>query len=59
MAYEKQYVQCTMRMENCTSKYKHCEGCGFERKEAQRRKSLPLEQNKDGLWRFVIRKGGD
>lgn len=46
---------------NCTAggcKGPHeCKGCGFDRKEAERRKRLPLYLCTDGLARmFIVRK---
>lgn len=35
---------------------KACAHCGFNAREAKRRKRLPLELGSDGLWRKVIRR---
>lgn len=41
-------------MEAGCSKPKNCSRCGFNRKEAARRKRLPLMPGEDGLLRKVI-----
>ena len=35
---------------------KDCSKCGFNKREAARRRRLPLEQGPNGLWRKVIRR---
>jgi hypothetical protein len=40
----------------CARMLKDCAGCGFDLREAERRKLLPFEQGPDGLWRRVIRR---